>query len=657
MQDRSPGEKVWRQVAVRVVANDLTLAAIVPVWALLLGLADWRVYLGLVFVRSVVAIRTLRSLLEPYIRNAGNIGALDERQLLEVDHALQVGPRRFVVPYMVGWSLATFGAMALGMLGIPEPLEFGNAELLFAGLILAAVVFSQMALVDGLISPPLLEARASVSEQLLLRGLMARREPTSFVRTMTLLNTLFSLALFSAIAAIGGMGIVADWRGAELTHQQQQAELGALQVQTSGELPEELTIVEPADLPPILDATAEGTLTALDKSADLAIAAAPLDDGRFVLAQARASERLWQIAAFVVVFPLFFVPMLTLTNHSMVSALTKQLDALRQTTQQVLAAGNLRGIKRFRPPSNDEIGRLVVDFNGMLDVLDELAEGAHAVAKGNLSVQLERPGDLHDAFRGMLVQLRGIVTQIRTTALELASAAAELHAVTQEQERLVEAQSRTVGEVGSTVELLANAAEDITTTSTQVLENAERTLTNTDATVARISELNAQVGSITQLLEVIREVADRSDLLALNGSLEATRAGEAGRGFALVASEMRRLAERVAGSVADVRGRMSSISSAGSSTVMASAQSRELAERTAAAARQISSVTATQHKDTHRVSTSVHEVAASVAASAVATTQTRAAAERLRQHADELERLTRHFQLSPAAKVGLSEGP
>jgi methyl-accepting chemotaxis protein len=91
---------------------------------------------------------------------------------------------------------------------------------------------------------------------------------------------------------------------------------------------------------------------------------------------------------------------------------------------------------------------------------------------------------------------------------------------------------------------------------------------------------------------------------------------------------------------------MSSISSAGMSTVVASAQSRELAERTAAAARQISAVTATQHHDTHRVSTSVHEVAASVAASAVATTQTRAAAERLREHADELERLTRHFQLS-----------
>ena len=79
---------------------------------------------------------------------------------------------------------------------------------------------------------------------------------------------------------------------------------------------------------------------------------------------------------------------------------------------------------------------------------------------------------------------------------------------------------------------------------------------------------------------------------------------------------------------------------------MASAQSRDLAERTAAAARQISSVTATQHHDTQRVFASVQQVAESVAASAVATSQTRATAEGLRLQADELVRLTRHFQVA-----------
>jgi methyl-accepting chemotaxis protein len=651
MQDRSSVEKVWRQLFMRFAAVEVTLAPIVPTWALLLGLADWRVHLGLVVIRSAVAYLTLRSEFAPYMRSAGNIEALEDRELLEVDRALQLGPRRFVIRYVCGWVVATLGAMAIGMLGLPSPLAVGGPELLFAALILAAVVFAQMAMVEGLFAAPLLEARADVSEQLRARGVMARRDPTSLVRAMSSLNIVFALSVFATITAIGGVALVDTWRSAALNEQRLRVEYGAEQARTSGELAQGLTLVEAAELPPILGVgvAPEQILLAIDKSAELAIAAAPIGDGRFVLGQAPASERLWQIVVFALVFPFFFVPMLTLSNVSMTGAIAKQLEELRRATQQVLAAGNLRGIKRFRPPSNDEIGRLVIDFNGMLDVLDELAEGAHAVAKGDLAVQFERPGDLHDAFRGMLVQLRAIVTQIRSTALELASAAAELQAVTQQQELVVEEQSRSVGEVGSTVELLATAAEDITRTSTQVLANAEQTLSNTDATVARINELNAQVGSITQLLEVIREVADRSDLLALNGSLEATRAGEVGRGFALVASEMRRLAERVAGSVADARERMSRISNAGMSTVVASAQSRELAERTAAAARQISAVTATQHHDTHRVSVSVHEVATSVAASAVATSQTRAAAEGLRTHADELERLTRHFQLGPDA--------
>jgi methyl-accepting chemotaxis protein len=112
---------------------------------------------------------------------------------------------------------------------------------------------------------------------------------------------------------------------------------------------------------------------------------------------------------------------------------------------------------------------------------------------------------------------------------------------------------------------------------------------------------------------------------------------------------MRRLAERTAGSVTDVSVRVTNIGNTGTSTVQASAHSRELAELTAAAARQISGVTARQHQDTQRVSTAVREVVDGVAATAVSTSQTRAAAEGLRQQANELERLTRHFRLDDAA--------
>ena len=163
----------------------------------------------------------------------------------------------------------------------------------------------------------------------------------------------------------------------------------------------------------------------------------------------------------------------------------------------------------------------------------------------------------------------------------MASASSEIYAAAQEQESAAARSSNSVNEMSATVESLAESAERITATANGVLDNAEQTLATADTMTSRIGELTAQANGVGDLLEVIREVANRSDLLALNGSLEATRAGEAGRGFALVAAEMRRLAERVTGTVTDVRGRVADIKASGSSTVMATEQSRKLAHDTA----------------------------------------------------------------------------
>jgi methyl-accepting chemotaxis protein len=131
----------------------------------------------------------------------------------------------------------------------------------------------------------------------------------------------------------------------------------------------------------------------------------------------------------------------------------------------------------------------------------------------------------------------------------------------------------------------------------------------------------------------------------VNASIESSRAGEAGRTFALVAAEMRRLAERVTGTVADVRAQVANVEASSVSTVLATEESRQLAQRTAEAARDISKVTAVQSTDTEQASIGVQSVAAMVVETTFAMTQTRAAAEGLRAHADELERLMGTFEV------------
>ena len=101
---------------------------------------------------------------------------------------------------------------------------------------------------------------------------------------------------------------------------------------------------------------------------------------------------------------------------------------------------------------------------------------------------------------------------------------------------------------------LLDSAGNIADSARGVFDNAQKTRQTTDGMSGHVQTLFKHTARIAELLEVIRDIADRSDLLALNASLEATRAGDAGRAFALVAAEMRRLAERITASVVDVKG-------------------------------------------------------------------------------------------------------
>jgi methyl-accepting chemotaxis protein len=200
-------------------------------------------------------------------------------------------------------------------------------------------------------------------------------------------------------------------------------------------------------------------------------------------------------------------------------------------------------------------------------------------------------------------------------------------------------------EIRQTMESLFEAAAHVSESVRGVLSNAERTLETTDRMVIRIGDLTTHANRIGEILETIRDISDRSDLLALNGALEASRAGEAGRGFGLVAAEMRRLAERVMSSVHDVRSLVGDIRASGSSTMMATEDSKKLAASTTDAARQITLVTQQQRSGTEQVLQSVREIAETLTQSVAAMAQTRASAEQLKSQADKLSSLVLAFRI------------
>ena len=318
----------------------------------------------------------------------------------------------------------------------------------------------------------------------------------------------------------------------------------------------------------------------------------------------------------------------------MATLLVRPVRRMTEVAQQV-ARGDLN-VDVSPLVGKDEVGRMAAAFDSLIRGLQMLASCADEVADGDLTSDVELKGQLPDAFNRMLNAQRGLVEDMKRASNELASASAQIFAASQEQQTAATQQLAAVAEVATTMDSLLESAGHISDATQGVLANSERTASTTQQTADKVAELSKHTNRIAELLDVIRDIADRSDLLALNASLEGTRAGDAGRGFSLLAAEMRRLAERVTASVQDVQTLVDDVRAFGSTTIMATEEGRKLANSTTDSARQIALVTQQQRSATEQVTQSTGDIRNVLAQSEASSQQVRAAAEDLTAQAAKL---------------------
>jgi methyl-accepting chemotaxis protein len=182
----------------------------------------------------------------------------------------------------------------------------------------------------------------------------------------------------------------------------------------------------------------------------------------------------------------------------------------------------------------------------------------------------------------------------------------------QAQEAASQQQAAGIEETRRTMDMMLGAAQQIADSSRAVLGNAERTVKGNRSVAHRIEELNTHAEKVAEILATIMQVADRTDLLALNAALEGTKAGEAGRGFTLVAGEMRRLAESVMESVAGIRRLLNDVRGASLSAVQAGREGIALSEETTRSAGEIALVTQQQRQATEQVGRNMDDMASAV---------------------------------------------
>ena len=272
----------------------------------------------------------------------------------------------------------------------------------------------------------------------------------------------------------------------------------------------------------------------------------------------------------------------------------------------------------------DEVGVLIRAFSRMADSLNAMAGAAGKIAAGDLRAKVQPKSDkdvLGNAFALMVENLRALTSDITegvnvlgASASEIVASTTQLAASASESAVAVSETTTTVEEVRQTAQvasqkakLLSDSAQRATQSSLSgrkstedVAAGMQRIRQQMDAIAVSMGRLSEQSQAIGQIIATVEDLAAQSNLLAVNAAIKAAEAGEHGKGFGVVALEVRSLAEQSRQATSQVRTLLGEIQKATSAAVLATEQGTKAVEagsqQTEVAAESIQALAASVHE-------------------------------------------------------------
>ena len=235
------------------------------------------------------------------------------------------------------------------------------------------------------------------------------------------------------------------------------------------------------------------------------------------------------IMVLLVVISIVVTTVTFIVGGGFISGPVKEYGKLMQDFSSTLSEGKGDLTVRLKVKGKDEIGLLAVDINKVLDSYGEMVESMIGTTGQVVTTSGLLRDNSHDMTEGAKKQA--------SQAHQIAAAAEEMSQTITDIAKNASAASETSAEAAD----MATRGKDMAQVA---VETVNRVHISTVGLAEMIDKLNSKASDIGDIVNVIKEIADQTNLLALNAAIEAARAGEQGRGFAVVADEVRKLAEK-----------------------------------------------------------------------------------------------------------------